>query len=419
MSTTDACSIDCVKVINSDQTKTTHLSYNEMRVIIEQGDHIKLKQLIENGQLISTPLLHIACQYGQLECTRLLLAHNSERKISLNTEKALVISSEYGHIEIIKLLQDSFPSISFITQYSAFFMACRCGRVGAVTHLYNYYKLDVNFEVDDDKCYPMLTKHTSCALIEACQGGSLEVVRVLIDLGAKVNIITTLMRESPLVTACENNHRDIVKFLFESGAVLSPFNSVLHPALYTTTKKGYVSIVQELLLHIHFDYMSDITNTVTENGKSEKRNFVLLLVELLTHVVSKGSTDIVQLLVDYSSSIKYDEILKPWRNWLYTFFTTACKHQHISTARLLLERGVDCNRVGIDYTYIVLTLFTKPEPHCLELLTLLFEYNVNVDVICPVTGTTALLKACDMMYYECIQALLASVLMSTSLTVTV
>ena len=208
------------------------------------------------------------------------------------------------------------------------------------------------------------------------------------------------------MAACENNHLDIVKFLFESGAVLSPFNSVLHPALYTATKKGCIGIVQELLLHIHIDNMSD---TVTENGKSDKRHFILLLIELLTHTVSKGSTDIVQLLIHYTGTIKYDDILAPWRNWLYTFFTTACKHQHINTARLLLERGVDCNRIGIDNTYIILTLFTKPEPHCLELLKLMFEYNVNVDVIRTVTGDTALIKACDKLYYECIQALLAYV----------
>ena len=60
-----------------------------------------------------------------------------------------------------------------------------------------------------------------------------------------------------------------------------------------------------------------MSDTITENGQSEKRNFVLLLIELLTHAVSKGSTDIVQLLIDYTSTIKYDDILKPWRNWLY------------------------------------------------------------------------------------------------------
>ena len=219
---------------------------------------------------------------------------------------------------------------------------------------------------------------------------------------------------TPLELACENNRIDFVMLLIVSGASLTPVMDVFYPALYWASTKGSVDIVKILLSQIQLHNKTYMTDMAAEHdsGGDLYKQYVRLLCQLIMQIISKEHTEIVHLLLNYIISINTigNDIIciqSEWDDWLSAYLFAACEHECVGIARLLLERSADVNRIGSDDMHILHYMLSKHETICIEMLKLFFEYNVNVDVVCPVTGNTVLLKACDILYTECIHALLA------------
>jgi hypothetical protein len=62
------------------------------------------------------------------------------------------------------------------------------------------------------------TRYGATALSFACDRGSLEVVKILIEHGADVNVTDTFYKATPLVWAISRNHAEIVTLLLDKGA---------------------------------------------------------------------------------------------------------------------------------------------------------------------------------------------------------
>ena len=342
------------------------LSLEEIRNTIKQGDFFKLTEFIDDGRQFNKKhkchkYFYYSCEFGQLDCARLLLTRVQERRLYLDTEKALINATKLGHIEIVKLIINSaIQPISKYSQYSAFCHACRCGHLEMVKLLQSHYNFDINMRLktisQSCRVYRIIS-HYSSPLVDACEGGSLEVVRFLIDIGARVVAAGT--HKIPLNLACT---------------------------------KGHVDIVRELLINLFEQFERD--EVITD-----------ILPSALIEAVDMGHNKMVQLLIDSGADVNIP--VQEEGQTGETALHRACESSRISTARILLECGADVNSIGQGNMYILHSLFGMKESECIEMIKLLFEYNVNVDVICADTGHTALRKAYDILYTECIHALLA------------
>ncbi|EGZ08510.1 hypothetical protein PHYSODRAFT_436474, partial [Phytophthora sojae] len=58
----------------------------------------------------------------------------------------------------------------------------------------------------------------------ACETGTVDIIRVLLDHGAAVDLVDET-GDSPLITAAENGHVEVVKLLIERGATVDLFNN--------------------------------------------------------------------------------------------------------------------------------------------------------------------------------------------------
>ena len=372
----------------------SNLFLEEICDIIKQGDIIKLTDFIDDGGQFNKnhkchKYFYYACEFGKLECAQILLTRGQEQELYLDTEQGLFIATKLGHIEIVQLIINStIQSISIYSQYSAFCLACRCGHLEMVKLLQNHYNFNINMRLKKPPNYPRKQtcrqlSRSSSPLVDACQGGSLEVVRFLIDNGA--NVVASGTDTTPLNIACVKGYLDIVKLIIATN----PDEVDMLSVLPTAARLVQVEIVRELLIHIYDQYERD-------DVIAHKLPFCLI------EAVDMGHNEMVSLLIDSGADVNIQaEGLKE------TALYRACKCYRISTARILLSCGADVNNIGKGNMYILHSLFDLKESVCIQMIKLLFEYNVNVDVICLDTGDTALIKACDMLYYECIQALLA------------
>ncbi|HXB05617.1 MAG TPA: ankyrin repeat domain-containing protein [Puia sp.] len=80
----------------------------------------------------------------------------------------------------------------------------------------------------------------------ACQNGSTEIVKILVDHGAKVNA-KGYVGHSPLRIASRNGHLDIVKFLISKGADIDSEGDDRATPLESAAGKGHLDIVMVLI----------------------------------------------------------------------------------------------------------------------------------------------------------------------------
>ena len=139
-----------------------------------------IPDILENMNCKWNEPLKVACQYGHLEIVMYLLSHGRwEYDVSKRTDTLLHIASVYGHVPIVKYL------------------------------LANGHKTYIN-TIDSCRRTPL-----HCA----CKKGKLELVRLLIENGANLEVRGP-GDTTPLSYACHHGHLDIVKFLQDQGADL-------------------------------------------------------------------------------------------------------------------------------------------------------------------------------------------------------
>jgi ankyrin repeat protein len=138
-----------------------------------------------------TPLMH-CCYKGDREGVVLLLAAGANvENGSQHDETPLLLASAAGHIEIVKILLDAgaYPEAAWARKTDADMVA-------------------VNVRDLIERAYPL----GWTPLMVACQGGHTEVVRLLLQAGANVELKSPLKRTA-LEIASERGSADIIKIL--------------------------------------------------------------------------------------------------------------------------------------------------------------------------------------------------------------
>ncbi len=90
-------------------------------------------------------------------------------------------------------------------------------------------------------------KNGISALMHAAYYGCTNIVRLLINHGADINISNYNYKNTALMYAVEKGHKDIVELLIASGADVNAKNNNCDTALIWAVQKGYIDIVEMLI----------------------------------------------------------------------------------------------------------------------------------------------------------------------------
>ena len=203
-------------------------------------------------------------------------------------------------------------------------------------------------------------------LTYAVRNGDFDIVKYLIEHGAKVNGHPGQYVCINFVTnAAENGHLDILKYLMEE--MNAKCNNY---ALIKACEKGHLSIVQYLVENQKLDIHVGVEDPL-------RRAAELGHLEIVTYLVSRGA-NVNANRENHSSALVY-----------------ACKNNHFSVMKYLLEQGADIN-----------------SNNDLSLLWSI-DYNNNIDAVkylvehgSNVNGNRILKKACEKGNFEIVKYLI-------------
>lgn len=156
-------------------------------------------------------------------------------------------------------------------------------------------------------------------IFDAAKRGDTTTVQAFLNAGADVNA-RDKAGWTVLIWAAEHGYIDIVKMLLDSGANVD-LRNYRGSALIRAALKGHKNIVQALL-------DKGATVNATRNGN----------ISALMDAAYAGHTDIVQLLVDKGADVN----MKTTKYGL-TALMWATSNNHIETVQILLKNGADVN----------------------------------------------------------------------------
>ena len=174
---------------------------------------------------------------------------------------------------------------------TALILACRNYRDYNKEESSEVIKLIVSKEANMNvvSMFPSLIRgyERGTALFEACINGRLDIVRLLLELGAA----TDDADQNPLIESCALNSMDVIRLLVSHGVDVNAMDYYGHTCLSVACEKGY--------------------------------------------------DDIVELLLDHGADMNLVRDM-----YHYNPFVLAIMHGRVSTVKLLFDRGADVHRVG-------------------------------------------------------------------------
>ena len=193
------------KEINNYFIKNQKFNFN-IRFIILQNEQFDLKKLDNNNDL-----LLISCEYGYLEIIKLLLKNgaNVNEKDKYNTGLTLLMkASIYGHLEIVKLLIQNYANINEknVDGWSSLM----------VVSMYGKLKI-ANFLLQNCADINQRDNNGLTSLMYASIHKNFEIVKLLVENGANINIKDN-NGYTALLHACLFDNIETVKLLIENGS---------------------------------------------------------------------------------------------------------------------------------------------------------------------------------------------------------
>lgn len=192
--------------------------------------------------------LTLACCGGFLEVADYLIKHGAD--IELGASTPLMEAAQEGHLELVKFLMESKADVHAQTQTgdTALTYACENGHTD-VAEVLLYFGAELEH----------LSEGGRTPLMKACRAGHICTVKFLIQKGADVNRQTTNNDHTPLSLACAGGHQQVVELLLAHGA--DPFHKLKDNStmLIEAAKGGHTGVVQLLL-----DYPTSIPQQQTQ-----------------------------------------------------------------------------------------------------------------------------------------------------------
>jgi len=306
------------------------------------------KILLEFGAGINThsnefkeSALTLACYKGHLEMVRFLLEAGADQEHKTDEmHTALMEASMDGHVEVARLLLDSGAQVNMpADSFESPLTLAACG--GHVELAMLLLERGANIEEVNDEGYTPLmeasregheemvalllsqgadinaqTEETQeTALTLACCGGFLEVADFLIKAGADLE----LGASTPLMEASQEGHLELVRYLLEAGARVNATTGTGDTALTYACENGHTDVADLLLQY------SALLEHESEGGRTP-----------LMKAARAGHLCTVQFLISRGADVN-----RQTTNNDHTPLSLACAGGHLAVVEVLLQQGAD------------------------------------------------------------------------------
>lgn len=183
-----------------------------------------------------------------MEVADYLIKHGAD--IELGASTPLMEAAQEGHLDLVKFLLENKADVHAQTQTgdTALTYACENGHTD-VAEVLLYFGAELEH----------LSEGGRTPLMKACRAGHICTVKFLIQKGADVNRQTTNNDHTPLSLACAGGHQQVVELLLTNGA--DPYHKLKDNStmLIEAAKGGHTGVVQLLL-----DYPTSIPPPQTQ-----------------------------------------------------------------------------------------------------------------------------------------------------------
>ena len=363
-------------------------------IAAQKGHTEVLKLLLVSGAKVNKKSHHgsttifVAAQKGNIDVIKLLLESGAE--VNVTDTKGITplhIASQEGHIDVIKLLLESGAEIDATNTegITPLHIAAQEGHIDVVKLL--LLELDTKVEVastttiisSSENSARHSTVHRNAALFVAVQNGNTEVVKLLLDSGAKVNTKKGYRGVTTLFIAAQKGHVDVVKLLLESGSEIDMTDTEGITPLYVAAQEGHIEVAKCLI-----DYGSKVHQDKKSCLFQKKKP--CLFADPLYAATKNGHIGVAKLLLDSGAEI---EVASPTpfipssensvrhstihRN---TPLFVAVQNGNTGLIKLLLESGTLLNKAN---EYGETPLYIAAQEGHTEVVKLLLELGAKVN----------------------------------------
>ena len=314
--------------------------------------------------------LHAACTEGMLEVVKILLKAGANPNSS--PEYAPLLRAYHNnHVDIaMELIQNGADVNVNFCGLSPLHHACK---EHLVEHVRELIKRGADTNMDLREGTPLhvttsleivkllldngarVNNAFECGyspLYSACGRDNLGIVKEMLDHGADLKVGRMITGDTPLHAACAHGHLDIVKELLDRGADPDVFDVHHMKPIHDASSNGHIYVVFEFLRRYSMnfeesDYWRIVDETCSNNqGRLLKRlitkGFVNDILKkygggLLHEAVTEGHIGIVKILLDHGVDI--NERGEKGMTALYL----TCSHPNFKIYKELLKRGADIN----------------------------------------------------------------------------
>ena len=337
------------------ENKKTHLTSLMVACNCPSSNLPMVKLLIEKGAEVDYQTDHgysalmKAAENGNVEAVKCLIKHGAQVDLGDNRGKsALEFGCEKGNVEVVKVLLE----VEGVEGLSSGDMqhSVHSSFNAAVEH--NHTKLVRWFL---ESCIRMVINIPVSALFFAIDNQSIEMVQLLLDHGAEVNIQNE-RKVSALMLAASKGNIEVAKKLLERGADVSlkgkggstALLSVLSADDHAVPQQSKIAIVKLLLEY------GDIRGNDSCSA--------------LRHAIESRSAELVKLLIDNIKDLVYQINKRAYLHLIRDVYSSP------DILKLLLDAGADPNII-----YNGTTPLLSVDDNDIDAAKMLIDYGANVN----------------------------------------